>query len=84
VQPGEKEKLHNDRWPSILVQIGTGAVEDFDARGNPLTGLTVPDNFAWPTVLMMPPEATHAVSNPGTSKAFRLVRIEFNHGFPKP
>jgi hypothetical protein len=83
VRPGEKEKVHHHRWPSIVV--GERHVEDFDANGTRLpVPVSLPENFTWPMVLRWPPGAAHSIHNLDANKPFRAVRIEFKHGFPKP
>jgi hypothetical protein len=85
VPPGEKEKVHHHRWPSILVVLGERNVEDFDADGNRLPiHKSVPENFKWPLVLRWPPGAAHSIHNLDANKPFRAIRVEFKHGFPKP
>jgi hypothetical protein len=85
VRPGEKEKVHNHRWPSVLVVLGERNVEDFDANGNRLPVLaSFPENFKWPLVLRWPPGAAHSIHNLDANKPFQAIRIEFKHGFPKP
>ncbi|MGH9481822.1 MAG: hypothetical protein ACRD1L_06985 [Terriglobales bacterium] len=85
VRPGEKEKLHNHRWPSILIVLGERHVEDFDASGHRLPAPPpLPENFIWPLVLRWPPGAAHSIHNLDPNKTFHAIRVEFKHGFPNP
>lgn len=84
VRPGEKEKIHDHPWPSILVVLGERNVEDFDAKGNRLPApAPLPENFEWPLVFRWPPGAAHSIHNLDTHKTFQAIRIEYKHGFPK-
>jgi hypothetical protein len=82
VRPKEKEALHNHRWQSVMV-IFSGAVQDFDSKGQALPETPLPAGFEPPLILRWLPEATHSVRNPDAVTSFRAVRIEFKHGFPK-
>lgn len=83
VHPGEKEKVHHHRRPSILVVLGDRKVEDFDAKGNRLRAFaSLPENFKWPLVLRWPPGAAHSIHKLDANKPFRAILIEVKNGFP--
>jgi hypothetical protein len=83
VAPGETEKLHHHRWPSIIVFDRPARLENRDAKGNMIPmkdrALLSPES---PMILRLPPQAAHAVTNLDATP-MHLVRTEFKHGFPK-
>jgi quercetin dioxygenase-like cupin family protein len=83
VAPGESEKLHHHRWPSIIVFDRLVPLENRDASGNLIPRTNMQSLSAEPPMLFrVPPQAAHSVTNVGTTP-LHLVRTEFKHGFPK-
>ena len=83
VRPGETEKPHHHRWPSIFV-IDSMVLElrDFDgATGEEIPLPIPPGELELPLTLRFPPQPLHFVRNDG-AKPFHATRIEFKHGFP--
>ena len=80
VRPGEQEKLHYHRWPSVLVIDSLTKLAEFDKDGKELK-LPLPEKIEMPLVIKLPPEAAHSVKNLDT-RTFHLTRIEFKKGFP--
>lgn len=79
IKPGEKERVHHHRYPSVFVIDRMIKARDFDADGNEIP-LPVPDKFEPPLVVKMPPQPMHAVLNID-SHALYGTRIEFKRGY---
>jgi hypothetical protein len=78
--PRDEEPLHRHRYPSVLV---FDRVSDTVLRGPDDRPLPSDVGTAHvPTIMVLPPQAMHRVSNPDT-KLEHLTRIEFKQGFPR-
>ncbi|MBO1908166.1 hypothetical protein KHP60_20020 [Microvirga sp. 3-52] len=83
VEPGERENLHYDRWPSIMVVLARPNYRNFDADGNafPPSGGT-PTNPSLPRALRLPPQRLHAIEVAADAPhSFRGIRIEFKRSW---
>jgi hypothetical protein len=81
VAPGETEKPHHHRLPSVFVIDRMVKVRDFNGATNEEIPLPVPKDAVFPITLKFPPQPLHYVRNVDT-KPFHATRIEFKHGFP--
>ena len=76
VAPGENERIHMHRMPSVLYVIAEDDIQDFDATGKLLydsrTQKQLPQT---PYTEWMPPQAAHRVVN-RSKRELRLIRIE--------
>ena len=76
VAPGENERLHNHRMPSVLYVISERDIQDFDAAGELLfDSRTLKEPVKTPYVQWMPPQPTHRVFN-RSKEPLRLIRVE--------
>ena len=76
VRPGEKERLHMHRMPSVLYIIAEDDIQDFDAAGKLLYDTrTQKDPPKTPYAEWIPPQAPHRVVN-RSKNALRLIRVE--------
>ena len=76
VRPGENERLHMHRMPSVLYVISERDIQDFDAAGKLLfDSRTLKEPVNTPYAQWMPPQPTHRVINRSKS-ALRLIRVE--------
>jgi hypothetical protein len=83
VLPGETERLHHHRWPSIILFDRPARLENRDAKGNLiLVQDRALSSAESPMIVRLPPQAAHAVTNLDATP-MHLVRTEFKHGFPK-
>ena len=80
VRPGELEKVHHHKWPSVMVIDSLTRLVDLDRDGREQK-LPLPEKIELPLVLKMPPQSAHAVKNLDT-RPFHAIRIEFKKGFP--
>jgi predicted metal-dependent enzyme (double-stranded beta helix superfamily) len=81
--PGETEKPHHHRFPSILIIDRGIKAQDFDGITHKEIKRSSPDQGEplLPVVVRLPPQALHYIENQDT-KAFHGIRIEFKKGFP--
>lgn len=86
VAPGETERIHEHRWPSVLhIQSAQPAIDISYARINGQlveTGRRELPGGSPPPALWVPRQEAHAVRNLGT-KPFRLLRVELKPPSPK-
>ncbi len=78
--PGETEKVHHHRWPSVLYIQEAGDYIDYDEEGNIILDtrqLKTP--LIFPTTMWKDPEALHSVENLSKTKPIRLIRVEMKN-----
>lgn len=80
VAPGQTEKPHHHRWPSVFVIDRMVKLRDFDGSGNEIP-LPVPEDYEPPLTARLIPQPLHYVRNEDT-RPFHGTRIEFKQGFP--
>ncbi len=80
IQPGETEKPHHHRWPSVFVIDSMVKARDFDGEGNEIP-LPFPEDWDPPLTVRMMPQPVHYVRNED-GVPFHGTRIEFKRGFP--
>jgi hypothetical protein len=77
VRPGEREKVHHHRWPSVMVIDSRPSYVNFDAEGNVIPpAVALSSNPEMPIIARLPPQAPHAVENTG-EYTFHAIRIEY-------
>jgi predicted metal-dependent enzyme (double-stranded beta helix superfamily) len=81
--PGETEKPHHHRFPSVMVIDRGIKARDFDGVTHQeiKRPLPVEDRPVLPVVVRLQPQALHYFENLDT-KGFHGIRIEFKKGFP--
>lgn len=79
VKPGETERPHHHRWPSVFVIDRLCKLRDFDGDGHEIP-LPVPPEYELPLTINMPPQPMHFVRNEDTV-GFHGTRVEFKKGF---
>lgn len=82
IAPGETEKAHHHRHPSVFVIDRMAKVRDFDGVTNQEIPLPLPKNPELPITVKFLPQPLHYVQNVDT-KPLHATRIEFKNGFPK-
>jgi hypothetical protein len=81
VAPGETEKAHHHRWPSIMIFDRTAKIRDFDGATGAENPLPPREAMPLPLTIKFPPQALHYVENCDT-RPIHATRIEFKQGFP--
>lgn len=78
--PGETEKIHHHRWPSVLYIQEAGDFIDYDENGKIILDtrqLKTPLTF--PMTMWKDPEAPHSVENLSKTITIRLIRVEMKN-----
>lgn len=78
VAPGETERVHHHRWPSVFVIDRLPRLRDFDGEGREIP-LPVPLDAELPLTVRLPPQPLHCVSNEDATPVHG-TRIEFKRG----
>jgi hypothetical protein len=81
IAPGETEKPHHHRLPSVFVVDRLVRLRDFAGATGKEIPLPIPKEVEFPIVLKFLPQPLHYVENLDASP-FHATRIEFKHGFP--
>jgi len=81
IAPGETEKAHHHRLPSVFVVDRLVRLRDFNGSTDEEIPLPIPGEVEFPIVLKFLPQPLHYVENLDTSP-FHATRIEFKQGFP--
>jgi hypothetical protein len=81
IAPGETEKPHHHRLPSVFVVDRLVRLRDFDGSTGKEIPLPIPKEVEFPIILKFLPQPLHYVENLDTSR-FHATRIEFKQGFP--
>jgi len=81
IAPGEIEKPHHHRLPSVFVVDRLVNLRDFDGFSGKQIPLPIPEKVEFPITLKFLPQPLHYVENLDT-KPFHATRIEFKQGFP--
>ena len=78
--PGETEKVHHHRWPSVLYIQEAGDFIDYDENGNIILDtrqLKTP--LIFPMTMWKDLEAPHSIENLSKTKPIRLIRVEMKN-----
>jgi hypothetical protein len=81
IAPGETEKPHHHRLPSVFVVDRLVRLRDFDGATGKEIPLPIPKEVEFPIILKFLPQPLHYVENLDASP-FHATRIEFKRGFP--
>jgi hypothetical protein len=81
VAPGETEKPHHHRWPSVMIFDRTAKIRDFDGATGVENMLPPREDLPLPLTIKFPPQGLHYVRNCDTVP-IHATRIEFKLGFP--
>jgi hypothetical protein len=81
IAPGETEKPHHHRLPSVFVVDRLVQLRDFNGSTGEEIPLPIPKEVEFPIILKFLPQPLHYVENLDTSP-FHATRIEFKQGFP--
>jgi hypothetical protein len=81
IAPGETEKPHHHRLPSVFIVDRLVRLRDFDGLTGQEIPLPIPKEVEFPIILRFLPQPLHYVENLDTSP-FHAIRIEFKQGFP--
>lgn len=75
VRPGEREKVHHHRWPSVMVVTQRPSYKNYDKEGKEIPPATsaAPE---LPIVARLPAQAAHAI-NVLDTLPFKAIRVEF-------
>jgi hypothetical protein len=82
IAPGEIEKPHHHRLPSIFVVDRLVKLRDFNGATGEEIALPIPKDVEFPVTLKFLPQPLHYVENLDT-RPFHATRIEFKKGFPQ-
>lgn len=75
--PGEKEPVHNHRWPSVLYIETAGDWIDYNSDGKIILDTrTLKTPLQYPMTMYKEPEAPHTVENLSKTITIRLIRVE--------
>ncbi len=75
VRPGEREKVHHHRWPSVMIVDSRPNYKNYDKDGNEIKPATTAQPEL-PIVARLPAQAAHAIEVFDT-KPFHAIRVEF-------
>ena len=76
VQPGERERVHGHKWPSVMYVMAEDLIRDYDRDGKLLyDSSTDTARVKAPYTIWMPPQAPHSVENLSKTP-LRLLRVE--------
>jgi hypothetical protein len=81
IAPGETEKPHHHRLPSVFVVDRLVRLRDFNGSTGEEIPLPIPKEVEFPIMLKFLPQPLHYVENLDTT-SFHATRIEFKQGFP--
>jgi hypothetical protein len=81
IAPGETEKPHHHRLPSVFVVDRLVRLRDFNGSTGEEIPLPIPKEVEFPIMLKFLPQPLHYVENLDTTP-FHATRIEFKQGFP--
>jgi hypothetical protein len=81
IAPGETEKPHHHRLPSVFVVDRLVRLRDFNGSTGEEIPLPIPKEVEFPIILKFLPQPLHYVENLDASP-FHAIRIEFKQGFP--
>ena len=79
--PGETEKPHHHRFPSVFVIDRMVKLRDFNGLTKQEIPLPLPEDVELPITVKFFPQPLHYVENLDT-RPFHATRIEFKKGFP--
>lgn len=81
VAPGETERPHHHRWPSVMIFDRTAKIRDFNGATGAENVLPPREGLPLPLTIKFPPQPLHYVENCDTTP-IHATRIEYKHGFP--